>query len=214
MYKINVGLGLIYLIFVTSCNKKHMTQISTKTPVAKKIATTFENHGDIRIDDYHWMRLTDAQKTAKNPDAHTQEVLDYLNEENAFFEAEMQHTKAFQDDLFEELKGRIKEDDSSVPYKKNGYFYITKFEIGKQYPIYTRKKETLEAEEELLFDVNTMAEGHDYYTIGGLSISPDNTKAIYGVDTISRRQYILYVKDLVTGEVLEEKIEQDRCKKI
>lgn len=184
-----------------------MTQISIEIPVAKKVATTFENHGDIRIDEYHWMRLTDAQKTAENPDEQTQEVLAYLKAENSFFEAEMKHTEGFQKDLFEELKGRIKEDDSSVPYKKNGYFYITKFEIGKQYPIYTRKKESLEAEEELLFDVNKMAEGHDYYTLGGLSISPDNTKAVFGVDTISRRQYVLYVKDLVTGEILEEKIE-------
>ena len=184
-----------------------MTKITTKAPIAKKIPTTFEIHDDQRVDNYHWMRLTDAQKNMETPDSQTQEVLDYLNMENSFFESALKHTEGFQKDLFEEMKGRIKEDDSSVPYKKNGYFYITKFEVGKQYPIYIRKKDNLEAEEELLFDVNKMAEGHDYYTLGGLSISPDNTKAVYGVDTISRRQYILYVKDLITGETSQEKIE-------
>ena len=207
MYKIISSLILINLIFVLSCNKKNMTKITTKAPIAKKIPTTFEIHDDQRVDNYHWMRLTDAQKNMETPDSQTQEVLDYLNMENSFFESALKHTEGFQKDLFEEMKGRIKEDDSSVPYKKNGYFYITKFEVGKQYPIYIRKKDNLEAEEELLFDVNKMAEGHDYYTLGGLSISPDNTKAVYGVDTISRRQYILYVKDLITGETSQEKIE-------
>jgi len=207
MFKINLGLGILTLIFVSSCNKKKMIENKVKAPVAIKKATKFEKHGDVRIDDYHWMRLTDEQKNAENPDEQTQEVLDYLNAENAFLDAEMEHTNDFQKDLFEEMKGRIKEDDSSVPYKKNGYFYITKYELGQQYPVYTRKKENLEAKEEILFDVNVMAEGHDYYTLGGLSVSPDNTKVVYGVDTVSRRQYTLYVKDLITGEVLKEKIE-------
>ena len=184
-----------------------MIENKIKAPIAIKKPTNFEMHGDVRIDDYHWMRLTDEQKDAKEPDEQTQEVLDYLNAENAFLEAEMAHTNDFQKDLFEEMKGRIKEDDSSVPYKSNGYFYITKYELGQQYPVYTRKKGSLEAEEEILFDVNVMAEGFDYYSLGGLSISPDNTKAIYGVDTVSRRQYILYIKDLVTGEILTESIE-------
>ncbi|MDG2281112.1 MAG: S9 family peptidase, partial [Flavicella sp.] len=158
-------------------------------------------------DNYHWMRLSDAQKNSKDPDAQTKDVLEYLNAENDFLEAALKHTEDFQKDLFEEMKGRIKEDDASVPYKKNGYFYITRFEKGKQYPIYTRKKGSLEADEELLFDVNEMAEGYDYYTLGGLSISPDNTKAAFAIDTVSRRQYIIYVKDLITGEILSDKIE-------
>jgi oligopeptidase B len=207
MYKINLVSGLLSLIFVVSCNKNKMIEISTKAPVANKIPTIFEIHGDSRTDNYHWMRLTDAQKNSKTPDSQTQEVLDYLNAENSFLEAELKHTEGFQKDLFEEMKGRIKEDDSSVPYKKSGYYYITRFETGKQYPIYTRKKESLDAEEELLFDVNDMAEGHDYYALGGLSISPDNTKAAFAIDTVSRRQYILYVKDLITGQVAEDTIE-------
>ncbi len=184
-----------------------MIKSKVLAPIAKKIPHIFENHGDQRIDDYHWMRLSDAQKEAETPDAQTQEVLQYLNSENEFFESEMEHTNDFQNAVFEEMKGRIKEDDSSVPYKKNGYFYITKYEQGKQYPIYTRKKASLEADEEILFDVNQMAEGFDYYTLGGLSVSPDNTKIVYGVDTVSRRQYNLYIKDLLTGEVYKEVIE-------
>lgn len=183
-----------------------MIKSKVLAPIAKKIPHIFENHGDQRIDDYHWMRLSDAQKEAETPDAQTQEVLQYLNSENEFFESEMEHTNDFQNAVFEEMKGRIKEDDSSVPYKKNGYFYITKYEQGKQYPIYTRKKASLEADEEILFDVNQMAEGFDYYTLGGLSVSPDNTKIVYGVDTVSRRQYNLYIKDLLTGEVYKEVI--------
>lgn len=183
-----------------------MTKTIISPPIAKKIPHKFENHGDTRIDDYHWMRLTDAQKEAATPDAQTKEVLDYLHAENSFLEAEMKHTEAFQKEVFEEMKGRIKEDDSSVPYKKNGYYYITRYEQGKQYPIYTRKKGSLEAEEELLFDVNQMAEGFDYYTLGGLSVSPDNSKVVYGVDTVSRRQYVLYIKDLITGEIYKESI--------
>ncbi|MGB2273983.1 MAG: oligopeptidase B, partial [Flavicella sp.] len=175
-------------------------------PKAAKKPHTFEIHGDVRIDNYHWMRLSDAQKEAAIPDSQTTEVLDYLNAENAFFESEMKHTEAFQKSVFEEMKGRIKEDDSSVPYKKNGYYYITRYELGKQYPIYTRKKESLEAPEEILFDVNEMAEGYEYFTLGGLNISPDNSKAIYGVDTVSRRQYTLYVKDLLTGETYKDTI--------
>ena len=183
-----------------------MIKSKVLAPVAKKIPHIFENHGDQRIDDYHWMRLSDAQKEAETPDGQTQEVLEYLNAENEFFASEMEHTNDFQSAVFEEMKGRIKEDDSSVPYKKNGYFYITKYEQGKQYPIYTRKKASLEADEEILFDVNKMAEGFDYYTLGGLSVSPDNTKVVYGVDTVSRRQYTLQVKDLVTGEIYKEVI--------
>jgi len=207
MYKINLGFGFLSLIFVLSCNKNNMSNIPAKAPIAKKIPTTFEIHDDHRVDNYHWMRLSDSQKNSKDPDAQTKDVLEYLNAENDFLEAALKHTEDFQKDLFEEMKGRIKEDDASVPYKKNGYFYITRFEKGKQYPIYTRKKGSLEAAEELLFDVNEMAEGYDYYTLGGLSISPDNTKAAFAIDTVSRRQYIIYVKDLITGEILSDTIE-------
>jgi len=105
------------------------------------------------------------------------------------------------------MKSRIKEDDESVPYKKNGYYYLTRFKKGKQYPIYARKKETLEAKEEIMFDVNKMAKKHNYYRLSGLTISPNNKLASFGVDTVSRRQFTLQFKNLITGELYPEKIE-------
>ncbi len=117
------------------------------------------------------------------------------------------HTKQFQDDLFEEMKARIKEDDESLPYKKNNYFYITRFKKGQQYPIYARKFSTLEAAEEILFDVNKMAKGFSYFKLTGLSVSPNNKFVAFGIDTVSRRQYTLQFKNLETGELFPEKIE-------
>ena len=116
------------------------------------------------------------------------------------------HTQEFQKSLFEEMKGRIKEDDTSVPYKLNGYWYLTKYEAGRDYPIYVRKKKTLEAEEELLFDCNDMAKDHAYFNLGGISISPDNTLAAFSTDTVSRRQYTIQIKNLITGEIYSDKI--------
>jgi oligopeptidase B len=207
MFKINLVLGIFTLIFAASCNKMKMIDTQIKFPKADKIPTTFNDHGDIRVDDYHWMRLTDEQKNTDKPDEETEKVLNYLKAENSYLDKVLKHTESFQNDVFEEMKGRIKEDDSSVPYKKNGYYYITKYEKGQQYPVYTRKKESLEANEEIMFDVNKMAEGHDYYSLGGLSMSPDNNKVIFGVDTISRRQYTLQIKSLIDGSVFEESIE-------
>ncbi|SOC81163.1 oligopeptidase B [Salinimicrobium sediminis] len=164
-------------------------------PRARKVPVELEKHGDIRIDNYFWLR------ERENP-----EVLDYLTQENLYNEQMTAHTKELQENLFQEVKGRIKEDDSSVPYKLNGYWYITRFEKGKDYPIYSRKKESLDAPEEILFDVNKMAKGHDYYKLSGLSVSPNNKLISYAVDTVSRRKYTLYIKNLETGEVYSEKI--------
>ncbi|WP_091095352.1 S9 family peptidase [Paenimyroides marinum] len=168
-----------------------------KEPVAKISATNLEKHGDIRTDNYYWLNQRE------NP-----EVIAYLEEENNYYNTLTAHTKDFQQDLFEEMKSRIKEDDSSVPYFYNGYWYLTRFEKGKDYPIYTRKKETLEAEEEILFDCNEMAKGHAYFKLGGLNISDDNKFAAFGVDTVSRREYTIQIKNLETGEILPEKIEK------
>ncbi|WGH77046.1 S9 family peptidase [Tenacibaculum tangerinum] len=179
----------------------------TKAPIAEKQPTNLEKHGDIRVDDYFWMRLTDAQKNAKVKDEQTQKVYDYLNAENAYYEEMTKETTTFQEMLFQEMKGRIKEDDESVPYKKNGYFYITRYEKGQQYPIYSRKKETLEAEEEIMFNVNNEAKGYDYFQLGGLTISPDNTMAAFATDTVSRRQYFIRIKNLETGKIYKDVIE-------
>ncbi len=195
--KKNVTLLLISMILINSCkqNTQEMKNTLSVPTVAKK-PTKLEKHGDVRIDDYYWL------KDRENP-----EVIAYLEAENAYNDEMTAHTKDFQKDLFEELKGRIKEDDASVPYKLNGYWYIRKYEEGKDYPIYTRKKESLEAPEEILFDVNEMAEGHSYYKLTGISVSPDNRLAAFGVDTVSRRQYIIHIKNLETGEIYDEKIE-------
>ncbi len=167
-----------------------------KTPVAKRIYKELEIHGDIRVDNYFWLN------ERENP-----EVVNYLNEENTYYNSLTGHTKDFQKSLFEEMKGRIKEDDASVPYKHNGYWYITRYEKGKGYPIYSRKKESLDAPEEILLDCNLEAENHEYYKVRGLSISPDNKFMAFGEDTISRRIYIIKVKNLETGEILEDRIE-------
>ncbi|WP_370214214.1 S9 family peptidase [Mesoflavibacter profundi] len=172
------------------------TSTSLKAPIAKKIPKTLTIHNDQRIDDYYWLNQREDK-----------DVLNYLTEENNYTEAVLKPTEAFQKSLFEEMKSRIKEDDQSVPYKFNGYWYITKFEEGKDYPIYTRKKETLDAKEEILFDCNLLAKDHAYFKLGGFSVSEDNTLATFSVDTVSRRQYTIFVKNLITGEVYNDKIE-------
>ncbi|RMZ50717.1 S9 family peptidase [Flavobacteriaceae bacterium PRS1] len=164
-------------------------------PKAKIKPKQLKIHNDIRIDDYYWLN-----------DKENPEVIEYLNKENAYCDKMMAHTVEFQTDLFKEMKSRIKEDDESVPYKYNGYWYIVKFEKGKDYPIYIRKKETLKAKEEIIFDCNKMAKGHSYFKLVGISISPDNTKVSFGVDTVSRRQYTIRIKNLVTGEVYNDSI--------
>ena len=166
-----------------------------KIPKAPKTPKVLEYHNDKRIDDYYWLNEKENPK-----------VLKYLEEENAYFELETQHTKAFQEKLFKEMKARIKEDDESVPFKKNGYIYTTKFKKGKQYPLYYRKKDQPKASKELLLDVNKMAENYDYYSLKGLSVSLDNKYLTFGVDTVSRRQYTLFVKNLESGEILKNSI--------
>tara|TARA_R110002049_G_scaffold306635_1_gene505441 strand:+ start:14255 stop:16306 length:2052 start_codon:yes stop_codon:yes gene_type:complete len=166
-----------------------------KPPIAKKHPHRLSIHNDVRIDDYYWLN-----------DRENPEVIDYLNAENDYTKSMMQHTERFQTELFEEMKARIKEDDTSVPYKLNGYWYITRYETGKDYPIYARKKESLEANEEILFDCNEMAKDCAYFNLGSISISPDNTMAAFSTDVVGRRQYTLQIKNLITGEVYEDSV--------
>lgn len=168
---------------------------NVKPPIAKKIPHHLEKHGDLRVDNYFWMK-----------DREHPEVINYLNAENEYCDTQMAHTKGFQKDLFEEMKARIKEDDSSVPYKYNGYWYITRFEKGKGYPIYSRKKDSLNNPEEVLFDCNKMAEGHSYFKLAGISVSPDNKLVSYGVDTTGRRNYTIHVKNIESGEVANDRV--------
>ena len=173
-----------------------MPEKRIQIPKAKIIPHTLEKHGQVRTDNYYWLNQRD------NP-----EVIEYLNQENDYYHKSTAHTKDFQKDLFEEMRARIKEDDESVPYFYNGYFYITRFEKGKDYPIHSRKKGNLEAKEEILFDCNEMAKGFTYFNLAGLSISEDNTMCAFGVDTVSRRQYTIQIKNLVSGEILPVKLE-------
>lgn len=175
-------------------------------PKASKEITQFTLHGHTRLDPYQWMRLTDKQKNARQPDAQTQRVLDYLNAENAYTKEVLTHTEPLQEKLYEEIIGRMKQDDSSVPAFFNGYYYYTRVEEGKEYPIYCRKKETLDASEEVLVDANVLASGHEYCDVGGLEVSPDNKLLIYAIDTVSRRKYTLRFLNLETGEYYPEKI--------
>ena len=199
--------ALICVIFASGCKSDIIMNKDVKTPKAEIQAKSLTVHNSTRIDNYFWMRLTDDQKTAKNKDAQTQKVEAYLNSENEYFDKVTASTNNFQEELFEEMKGRIKEDDTSVPYFRNNYFYITRFEKGSQYPIYSRKKENLEANEEILFDVNKEAEGYEYFQLGGLNVSPNNTLVAFATDTVSRRQYTIQIKNLETGNILTDKIE-------
>ena len=199
---------LISIIFASGCKSdKHMSTDDLIAPSAEKQAKSLTIHNSTRIDNYFWMRLTDEQKTAKNKDNQTQKVEAYLNAENEYFDKVTASTNNFQKELFEEMKGRIKEDDTSVPYFRNNYFYITRFEKGSQYPIYSRKKESLEVDEEILFDVNQEALEHEYFQLGALNVSPDNKLVAFATDTVSRRQYTIQIKNLETGEILTDKIE-------
>ena len=188
-------LCVIFVFYSINLKAQNMPE-KTQPPVAKIIPKKLEKFGNVRIDNYFWLN------DRKNP-----EVIDYLNKENAYYEKMTAHTKVFQKELFEEMKARIKEDDESVPYLYNGYYYITRFETGKDYPIYSRKKESLSAKEEIMFDCNVLAKGHSYFQLGGMSISPDNTYATYAIDTIGRRIYSIKVKNLKTNEILGDKIE-------
>lgn len=171
------------------------TETTMKPPVAKKIPKELSIHDHTRIDNYYW--LNQREDSA---------VIDYLNQENSYREAIMKETEELQGNLYEEIVGRIKQTDMSVPYQLNGYHYYTRYEEGKEYPVYCRKKGSLDAEEEIMLNVNEMAEGYAYYQVGGMSVSPDNKLLAFGVDTLSRRMYTLYVKNLETGEIYEQNI--------
>ena len=199
--------ALICVIFAAGCKSDIKMNKKVKTPKAEIQAKSLTIHNSTRIDNYFWMRLTDEQKIAKNKDVQTQKVEAYLNSENEYFNQVTASTNNFQKELFEEMKGRIKEDDTSVPYFRNQYFYITRFEKGSQYPIYSRKKENLEANEEILFNVNEEAKGHEYFQLGGLNVSSDNNLVAFATDTVSRRQYTIQIKNLETGKILSDKIE-------
>ena len=190
---------------ILSCNyKTEMKKTAWKwpenvqVPVAEKKPKELTAHGDTRIDDYYW--LNDYFK--KGPDSS--KVVTYLQDENKYYDTMMAASKPLQEKLYTEMKARIKEKDESVPVFKNGYYYYSRLVEGKDYFVYCRKKETLAAAEEVLLDVNAMAEGHNYFSATGFAVSTDNTLLAYGVDTLSRRQYNIFIKNLQTGELFKD----------
>jgi oligopeptidase B len=164
-------------------------------PIAKIVPKELEIHGHKRIDNYYWLN------NPENP-----EVIEYLKAENAYLDAVLGHTKDVQDKLFVEIKGRIKEQDESVPYKLDDYFYYTRYETGKEYAIYCRKKGNLASQEQIMLDGNELAKGHSYFSLGSLQVSYNQDIVAYTVDNVSRRIYTLYFKNLTTGETLQDVI--------
>jgi len=166
-------------------------------PVAKTIPKTDTTHGDVRVDDYAWLREKDS------PD-----VLAYLEAENAYTDAVTAPTAPLQETLYQEMKGRIQETDLSVPYKYGDYFYYSRTEEGKQYPVRCRKHGSLEADEQITLDLNALAEGHSYLGLGAYAVSDDGNLLAYSTDVTGFRQYTLYVLDLRTGDLLPDRVEK------
>jgi len=181
-----VSLILVGLFIISACkNDKTMM----KAPVAKKIKKELVTNGNIRIDNYYWLN------ERENP-----EVISYLKEENKYTSENLKSTEKFQKDLFKEMKSRLKEDDKSVPVFKNGYYYYSRYEKGKEYSIFCRKKDNLDSKEEVFLDENALAEDQKYCKVNDYEISYDNKILAYGLDLVSRRQYKIYFKNLETGE--------------
>lgn len=201
-----VSILLLCGIVACNTNDKSMKRVpyqwpeGIKPPVADIKPHERVIHGDTVIDNYYWM--IDFFKKGSD----STKVVDYLKAENSYLDTMMSGTKKLQEKLFSEMKKRIKEKDESVPVFKNGYYYYTRTEDGKQYYKYCRKKGSLDAKEEVLLDVDQMAEKHAYYSATGFNISPDNKLLAFGVDTVSRRQYTIHIKNLETGEILADAI--------
>ncbi|MCD6557066.1 MAG: S9 family peptidase, partial [Bacteroidales bacterium] len=176
-------------MMTTSCKVKDETQ----APVAKKIKKELYNLGETRIDNYYWMN------ERENP-----EVIKYLENENTYMFDKLKHTEKLRETLFDEIASRIKPDEQSVPYKDNGYFYYQKYEEQKEHPVYCRKKDNLENSEEILLNVNQLAEGYPFFNIPDFSISFDNKLMAFSVDTLGRRRYEIHFKNLETGEDLSD----------
>lgn len=183
------------LLAACSASEEKPTMINAMPPVAEKIPHEMTIHGDTRIDNYYWLNERDNPK-----------VIAYLQAENSYLDTMLSPIDKLREQLFQEMKGRIKEADESVPYRYNGYLYYTRFEEGKEYPVYCRKKGDSTASEEIMLNVNTLAKGYSYYQLQSINVSPDNKLLAYAVDTVSRRNYTIYIKNLETGELLQDRI--------
>ncbi|MEO8061341.1 MAG: S9 family peptidase [Pseudomonadota bacterium] len=164
-----------------------------KPPIAAQKAHRVESPNGSRSDEYYWLR----DDTRENP-----EMLSYLKAENAYTDAVLGHTKPLETRIYNEIIGRLQQDDSTVPYRMNGYWYFKRFETGKEYPIYARRRDTPDAPEEILLNVNELAKGHDFFEVGEIAISPDSKMMAWAEDTVGRRQYVARVMNLATHELL------------
>ena len=189
---------LVAAIGCAACGPTPDDPAADDPPTAPRAAvrpTELERHGDVRVDDYYWLR------ERENP-----EVVEYLEAENAYTAAVMAHTEDLQEKLFEEIVGRIKEDDQSVPVRKDGYWYYHRYDEGSEYAIYARKRGDLEAPEEIMLDANREAEGHEFFSVVGLRVSSGSDVLAYATDTVGRRKYTLRFRDLTSGEDLPDVI--------
>jgi len=187
------SLGLFFLLAGCQSSPTPVDLSTLNAPVAEVSPEELEVHGHQRVDDYYWL------KERENP-----EVVSYLKAENAYLHKVMAHTEQFQQDLLDEMVGRIKKDDESVPYRHHDYFYYRRFVEGGEYPVYCRKKGSLEAHEEIMLDVNQMAEGHEYYALRGTDVSSGQDILAYSVDTVGRRKYTVHFRNLTRGEDLPD----------
>lgn len=185
------------LLMSTSIPSTLAATQATPPDVAKKPHVVTAPFGAQRQDEYYWLR----DDTRTNP-----QMLDYLKAENAYADAVLAPLKPLQDTLYKEIVARIKQDDASVPYRERGYWYYTRFETGKDYPVHARRKGSMEAPEEVMLDVNALADGKSYYSVGTWEVSQDNRLLAYADDAVGRRQYTIRFKDLSTGQVLPDQI--------
>jgi len=192
-----VCVGCAFAAAVVLARPGAMPQDVGPAPVAEKIPKTITVHGDSRVDNYFWLRERENPK-----------VMAYLKAEDAYADAVMKPTDALQDTLFKEMVSHIKETDESAPYKRGEYFYYTRTEQGKQYPIFCRRKGSLTAPEEIVLDVNEMAAGQHFMAIGAFQPSDDGNLLAYTADNVGYRQYTLHVKDMRTGATLPDSAER------
>jgi oligopeptidase B len=189
-----LGFLALSMVLILACSGEKKQ--AAVPPVAEKIPRVDTLHGDIRVDNYYWMRNREDTN-----------AINYLKAENAYTEAVMAPTKDFQDAMYKEILSRIKETDINVPYRYGDYYYYSRTEEGKDYPIFCRKKGSLDAPEEIYLDQNAVAEGRDYLSIGTMTISPSQNLLAYSIDTTGAERYTLFVKDLTTGELYPDIIE-------
>ena len=187
---------MLFAIGAASAQSGDVAVLGTKPPIAKKVPHVLEAHGDKRTDEYYWMR-----------DREDPEVIEYLNQENDYMRSMLAPTDALQEKVFEETKARIKQDDSTVPYEDRGFIYYSRTAAGSQYRIYCRKKGSQDAAEQVILDVNQLAEGKSFCSVGGVAVSSESNLLAYGVDFVGRRIYTVQFKNLDTGELLDDKVE-------